>query len=148
MCTEFCIFSLPQAPHTCLLPVSLTPSHVSQQSGREGWPLQPFFLLLFRKEACFSDTEKKSCFPQPFLKHTHCAQHDICFLLAPFSVLFQCPSNYYCILILIRQEAALWVLTSCQYNQVWAMGMKSKCYFQNLVKNILLIIHSKYIYNF
>lgn len=81
----------------------------------------------------------------PALSKTYTLQCDICFLLALFSVLFQHPSNYYCILILIRQEAALWVLTSCQYNQVWAMGMRSKCCFQNLVKNILLLSHSKYI---
>lgn len=35
MRTEFRIFSLPQAPHMCLLPASLTPSPVSQQSAME-----------------------------------------------------------------------------------------------------------------
>lgn len=142
---EFCIFSLPQAPHMCLLPASLTPSPVSQQSGREGQALQTFFCSCSKKTLLFWHREK-TCIPQPFLKHTRCTQCDVCYLLALFSVLFQCPSNYYCILTLIRQEAALWVLTSCQYNQVWAMGMRSKCCFQNLVKNIWLPSHSKYIY--
>lgn len=84
--------------------------------------------------ACFSNTHSQKLLRSSliflFLQCTHWAQHDIFALLVLFSILFQHSSNYYCIFILIRQEAALLVLTFCQYNQAWHKH-QSKSFFQN-----------------
>ena len=35
------------------------------------------------------------------------------------------------LLLYINSDETLWVLTPCQYNQMWALGTENKCYFQN-----------------